>query len=151
MSEEHIHRLKQPELSPPPESLVPKQKAVETTPETEKKESKESVDRPHSATYFSVPEWAELLSNPTIDVYGMKDKVVYIEANLMDKMAKGGFKKDSESFNKILGDIETYLRIDKIVEEPFTRVTKVYNMLKTIERAKEVEEERKKRLEFLFL
>lgn len=151
MSDEHIYRLKQPELSPPPESIVTKPKVIDTTPESEKITKKESIDRPHSASYFNVPEWAELLTNPTIDVYGIKDKIIYIESKLMEKMASSGYKKNSESFNKILGDIEAYLHIDKITEEPFTRVTKVYNMLRTIERAKEAEAERRKRIEFLFL
>lgn len=146
MPENHEFKLKTPDLTPPP----PKVKVTPIEESTEVKEpvqKQESKDRPYSASYFDVPAWGELILNPEMDTFNLKEKSVYIDDFLSRKLTANGMKKDSETYSNLLSELETYLHLDRKLHEPIYRITKVFNMLKTIEHANEENERRRRYLE----
>ena len=113
---------------------------ISTTPITEKPHPK-LEDSPISVEYFGVEGWGEMLLEPNLDVYGVKDKIVQIENFLKHRLTELKAKDTPETRKQILEQLERSLKISDL-HKPHHRIDRVHSIIRYMD---EFDSERERR------
>lgn len=123
------YRLKEPVKEAPKDAAKdPITTANESTPIKEEV-PKSSI--PDAVEYFGIEGWGQLLLEPKLDVYGLKDKVVYIDQFIKGRASELGLKGDRESYDSIMKELEGIIGTGKKTTQE-QRITRIYEVIKTM-------------------